>query len=82
MIRQAIIVSCGFFMNTILAQELPKIITSKTNYLPDFSYAGYHFGESQIPEVNGKVINATDFGVKRKDASEYAAGFVPTLSPQ
>ncbi|AWK06506.1 hypothetical protein HYN56_20675 [Flavobacterium crocinum] len=67
MIRQAIIVSCGFFMNTILAQELPKIITSKTNYLPDFSYAGYHFGESQIPEVTGKIINAADFGVKTDD---------------
>ncbi|SFD54933.1 hypothetical protein [Flavobacterium phragmitis] len=67
MIRQAIIVSCGFFMNTILAQELPKIITSKTNYLPDFSYAGYRFGESPIPEVNGKIINAEDFGVKADD---------------
>ena len=67
MIRQAIIVSCGFFMNTILAQELPKIITSKTNYLPDFSYAGYHFGERQLPESNGKIINAADFGVKAND---------------
>lgn len=54
-------------MNTILAQELPKIITSKTNYLPDFSYAGYRFGESPIPEVNGKIINAEDFGVKADD---------------
>ncbi|SHH61486.1 DUF4955 domain-containing protein [Flavobacterium defluvii] len=67
MIRQTILISCCVFMNTILAQEIPKIITSKTNYLPDFSFAGYHFGESQIPEINGKIINAVDFGVKAND---------------
>ena len=67
MIRPAIIVFCSLVVNITLAQELPKIITSKTNYLPDFSYAGYHFGESQIPESNGKIINAVDFGVKAND---------------
>lgn len=52
-----------------MAQQTPKILTdSKANYLPDFSYAGYHFGESQIPEVQGKIINATDYGVKANDA--------------
>lgn len=54
-------------MNTLLAQEIPKIVTSKTNYLPDFSYAGYHFGESKLPESQGKIINAVDFGVKAND---------------
>jgi len=67
MIRPAIIVFCSLVVNITVAQELPKIITSKTNYLPDFSFAGYHFGESQIPESNGKIINATDFGVKVND---------------
>jgi hypothetical protein len=67
MIRQAILMSCGLFMNTLLAQDLPKIITSKANYLPDFSYAGYHFGESQLPESKGKIINTVDFGVKAND---------------
>ncbi len=68
MIRQAIIICCSLFVNSItMAQELPKILQSKTNYLPDFSYAGYHFGESQIPEFQGKIINATDFGVKAND---------------
>ncbi len=52
-----------------MAQQTPKILTdSKANYLPDFSYAGYHFGESQIPVVQGKIINATDYGVKANDA--------------
>ncbi|KRD09000.1 hypothetical protein ASE21_14210 [Flavobacterium sp. Root901] len=67
MIRQTILISCSFFMNAVLAQEIPKIITSKTDYLPDFSFAGYHFGESQIPKANGKIINAVDFGVKAND---------------
>ncbi|WP_343694512.1 DUF4955 domain-containing protein [Flavobacterium sp.] len=67
MIRQTFLISCSLFMNAVLAQEIPKIITSKTNYLPDFSFAGYHFGESQIPEVNGQIINAIDFGVKAND---------------
>lgn len=67
MIRPAIIVFCSLVVNITVAQELPKIITSKTNYLPDFSYAGYHFGESQLPESNGKIINAVDFGVKAND---------------
>jgi hypothetical protein len=67
MIRQTILISCSLFMNAVLAQEIPRIITSKTDYLPDFSFAGYHFGESQIPEANGKIINAADFGVKAND---------------
>jgi hypothetical protein len=70
---KAIIISCSFFigMNAI-GQEVPKIISSKpksvTNYLPDFSFAGYHFGETTLPEFQGKIINATDFGVKANDA--------------
>ncbi|KRB59987.1 DUF4955 domain-containing protein [Flavobacterium sp. Root186] len=67
MIRQTILISCSLFMNAVLAQEIPKIITSKTNYLPDFSFAGYHFGESKLPEAEGKIINAADFGVKAND---------------
>ena len=67
--RQTIIICCSLLINSIvMAQQTPKIITdSKTNYLPDFSYAGYHFGESQIPESGGKIVNATDFGVKAND---------------
>ncbi len=69
MTRQTVIFCCTLFVNSIIfGQQTPKILTdSKTNYLPDFSYAGYHFGESQIPEATGKNINATDFGVKAND---------------
>ncbi|WP_291285680.1 DUF4955 domain-containing protein [Flavobacterium sp.] len=67
---QTILICCSFFVSGFaFSQQTPKILTdSKNNYLPDFSYTGYHFGESQIPETSGKVINATDYGVKANDA--------------
>ncbi|KLT69315.1 hypothetical protein [Flavobacterium sp. ABG] len=67
----------GIFISTLLiplnaiSQQLPKILNTQqksvTTYLPDFSYAGYHFGETNLPEVQGKIINAVDFGVKAND---------------
>ena len=68
--RKTIILFFSHFIviMTTMAQELPKIITHpKTNYIPDFSYAGYHFGENILPEPQGKIINATDYGVKAND---------------
>lgn len=42
--------------------------TGKTPLLPDFSYAGYHFSEKEIPSVaNKKHFNVTDFGAKPND---------------
>ncbi|QSB28931.1 hypothetical protein [Flavobacterium sp. CLA17] len=69
MTRQILFIGCSLFIYSIAtAQQIPKILTdSKTNYLPDFSYAGYHFGESSILESKGKIMNATDFGVKAND---------------
>jgi hypothetical protein len=55
----------------LLSQELPQIITDKKiasqNYLPDFSYAGYHYGEVKLPEKSEQIINATDYGVTAND---------------
>ena len=35
----------------------------ETSILPDFSYAGYHYGNTAIPSINNyKVFNVTDFG--------------------
>ena len=55
----------------LYAQETPQIISQKEvysqNFLPDFSYAGYHFGNTSLPEMKEKVILATDFGVKAND---------------
>ena len=53
------------------AQHLPEILSNKKvmneNYLPDFSYAGYHNGEKEIPLVTDKIVMATDFGVVADD---------------
>ncbi len=35
--------------------------------IPDFSYAGYHFGEKAIPHVIHKVFDVTDFGAIPND---------------
>jgi hypothetical protein len=40
----------------------------KTPVLPDFSYAGYHFSEKEIPSVTGrKYFKVTDFGAIPND---------------
>lgn len=35
--------------------------------LPDFSYAGYHYGEKAIPHVQGPVFDVTKFGAIPND---------------
>lgn len=72
--NKAIIICYSLFLSSMnaIGQEMPKILSSNqkvtANYLPDFSYAGYHFGEKSLPDFQGKIINATDFGVKANDA--------------
>src|SRR5690606_18686962 len=40
----------------------------KVPFLPDFSYAGYHFSEKTIPDVSKrKYFNVVDFGAKPND---------------
>lgn len=39
----------------------------KNNYLPDFSYAGYHFGEESPDTQDWKMVKATDYGVIAND---------------
>ncbi len=55
----------------VVAQETPDIISKKEvaslNFFPDFSYAGYRFGNTSLPEIKEKIISATDFGVKAND---------------
>jgi hypothetical protein len=36
--------------------------------LPDFSYAGYHFGEAPIPTVDWTVFNVTNYGAVADDS--------------
>ncbi len=55
------------------AQESPKILsdsqTAAENFLPDFSYAGFGFGTTPIPEIE-KVINVADHGAAPNDGKD------------
>ncbi|MCV9387299.1 glycoside hydrolase family 55 protein [Reichenbachiella ulvae] len=60
---------CAIFLfaSASLQAQLPQILTQssvqKEHYLPDFSYAGYHFSEEEIPfQTEAEVINVSDFG--------------------
>lgn len=43
-------------------QEFKK--DSNKSNLPDFSYAGYHYGEKAIPHLKENIINVTVHGIK------------------
>lgn len=67
----------------ILSQELPKILTSEKtsdeNYLPDYSFAGYHNGEVEIPNSEGKIVLATDYGVVSNDGLDDSKALMKAL---
>ncbi len=37
-------------------------------FIPDFSYAGYNNGLSEVPPATGVVLNVADFGAQANDA--------------
>ncbi|WPO78232.1 DUF4955 domain-containing protein [Flavobacterium sp. KACC 22761] len=71
-IRKGLILLLNLFAITaIFAQKEAKIFEKykkDRNVLPDFSYAGYHQGEEEIPNVtNYKIFDVTSFGAKPND---------------
>ena len=49
----------------------PKILADDSDlYLPDYSYAGYHWSEQSIPTPRGKVFDVSDFGARPDDAKD------------
>ncbi|WP_117880453.1 DUF4955 domain-containing protein [Aureibaculum luteum] len=66
-----------------ISQELPKIIgdltTIENNYLPDFSYAGYHNGEVPLPMLFGEIILATNYGVIPNDGLDDSKALLNAL---
>jgi hypothetical protein len=74
-ILSCLILSVVCFMSATAQKVTPlwqDFITTKaqgkTPILPDFSYAGYHFSEKEIPSLSGKqVFNVLDFGAKPND---------------
>ena len=53
----------------------PKILTkANTLYFPDFSYAGYHWGEKNIPDFKAKIFNVRHYGaIPNDDIDDTAA---------
>ena len=60
----------------------PKIIADDdiraTHYLPDFSYAGYDFGETEIPVIK-RSINVADHGATPNDGLDDSKAFLAAL---
>ena len=44
-----------------------NIGTSDELYVPDFSYAGYHNGLKEIPELSGTIVHASTYNVLSND---------------
>ena len=48
-------------------QKCPETLIGGT-FIPDFSYAGYKNGLSEVPPATGVVLNVADFGAQANDA--------------
>ena len=54
----------------ITEKWMPEILNPDSEvFLPDFSYAGYHWGEKAIPQLP-TTMKATDFGVIADDGKD------------
>ncbi|XUU61914.1 hypothetical protein ACRAQ6_06520 [Erythrobacter sp. HA6-11] len=64
------------------ASELPDILgnpaTVADHPLPDFSYAGYEFGNAPLPQVEN-VIDVADFGAVPDDGKDDSAALIAAL---
>ena len=72
-----LIVTLVFYSSLIHAQDsqLYKDYVSAQNSgnpstLKDYSYAGYHFGEKPIPNIQGPIFDVTKYGAKPNDNEE------------
>ncbi len=74
-----LMVSFNFF-----AQDIPEILSNKKiqkeNYLPDFSFAGYHNGEKEISKTKSKIIYASDFGVIPNDGLDDSKNLIKAIA--
>lgn len=59
----------------------PKILApSSTEYLPDFSYAGYHWGEVPLPKFQGKTFLVTQYGAVANDGIDDTDAILRAIS--
>jgi hypothetical protein len=50
----------------MISQQVPEVLgffnRTDKDYLLDFSYAGYRFGENNFQKMRAKIILVTDYG--------------------
>lgn len=62
------------------AQELPPILAGDdAPYIPDFSYAGYDFGNSPLPTIE-RTIDVADHGAIPDDGIDDSAGLIAAVA--
>lgn len=61
----------------------PQILTNpkiqEENFLPDFSYAGYHHGELSPDTSNHKIVNVSDYGIIANDGIDDSKALIKLL---
>lgn len=81
----------SLFMSALLsaapagaAEPAPRILfdhaTQYQTPLPDFSYAGYGFGQTPLPDSSGVVVNVAQFGAVPDDENDDSAGVLAALA--
>lgn len=51
------------------SEETP--LSDAISKLPDYSYAGYGFGETPLPQPEGKIVDVTEFGAAGRVAPSF-----------
>lgn len=78
-----ILIICQFPLINIFTQTASEIIELPVNsgkYLPDFGYAGYHFGEKEIDvPIDITIINAIDYNVIPNDKLDDSKALLEVL---
>lgn len=63
----------------LASAERPALNPTELEELPDFSFAGYAYGEREIPTTLGTVIDVTDFGVVPDDGIDDSIALISAL---
>ena len=66
------------------SDELPAILTDRSviqvHFLPDFSYAGYRNGATDVPTARGTVVDVSDFGAIADDERDDSRAILAAIA--
>jgi hypothetical protein len=84
LIRRSVLLMAALSMNAEGYDTLPEILTDATirqsHFLPDFSYAGYDNGVSEVPSATGTVVKVDDFGAIANDGKDDSKAIQAAIS--